>query len=228
MQSVVINGGSGNVTYNLVSSAAGEPITVNAGAGNNTFNLSPVAHFLDNLQGALTLNGGAGTNALNEFDQNDPFSDTYTVTSSTTTRTASALVTYSSMAGVVINGGSGNVTYNVESTSVATTISTGNGQNLVRISPTAQDLNTIVGSLAVNFGTNANNQITMFNTNNPGNPSNYNITDTTTTVDTIPGFVLTYNYPANAGIVDVEDSTPGSAATNGTVNLTAEFNGSPI
>jgi hypothetical protein len=132
------------------------------------------------------------------------------------------------MASLVINGGSGNVTYNVESTSAATTINAGNGQNLVQISPTAQDLNTIVGSLALNFGTNANNQVTMFNTNNPGNPSNYLITDTTTTVDTIPGFLLTYSFPANAGVVDVEDATPGSTATNGAVNITAEFNGIPI
>jgi hypothetical protein len=127
----------------------------------------------------------------------------------------------------VINGGTGNVTYNVESTSAATTINTGNGQNLVQISPTAQDLNTIVGSLAVNFGTNAMNRITMFDTNNPGGPSNYTVTDTTTTVDTVPGFTLTYNFPANAGVVDVEDTTPGSAVFNNTVNLTALFNGLP-
>jgi hypothetical protein len=226
VQSVVINGGTGNVLYNVESHGAGT-LTINGNTGNDTFNLSPTAKFLDGIQGSLALNGDGGTNTLNEFDQNDGFSDTYSITSSTTTRTASALITYNSIQFLVINGGTANVTYNVESTSAATTINTGNGQNLVQISPIAQDLNNIVGSLAVNFGTNTNNQITMFDSNNASGPSNYTVTDTSTTVDTVPGFVLTYNFPANAGVVDVEDSTLGSAVINNTVNITALFNGLP-
>jgi hypothetical protein len=128
---VVVSEGSGSHdTINLENSLANKPVTIWLGSGNDTVNLSPLARTLDSLQGNVIVNGsGGGTKTIHEFDQNDPYSDIYTITSSTTTRSFSALVTYGSVQGVVINGGSGGVTYNVESTASGTpvTINAGAG-----------------------------------------------------------------------------------------------------
>jgi hypothetical protein len=227
IQGLTLNSAGGVNTLNIESVAAGTPVTVSTEAGTNTINISPTAQNLNNIADALTLNDG-GTDSATLFDQNDPANDTYTITSLTVQRTGSAPITYGSLQALVVNGSAAQDTnYNVESTSASTTVNAGNGLILVNISPTAQDLNTIAGSLAVNFGINPNDQITMFDVNNVGNPSNYSMSDTSTSVDTIPGFVLTYNFAANAGIVDVEDGTPGSAAINNTVNITCLFNGMP-
>src|SRR5262249_14733429 len=66
------------------SNALGVPLTVNAGGGNDTINVGNGN--LDNLKGAVAVNGQAGTDKVNVSDQANARGDTYTVTSSTVAR----------------------------------------------------------------------------------------------------------------------------------------------
>ena len=115
--------GSRGDTYDIQGTASGTPVTIRAGSGTNTFNVNPVDQFLDNIQGALNLVGGNGNDTLNVEDQGDPFADTYSVTASTVGRDFAATITYSNFEDVVLNGGSGGVTYKLLSPAAATPVS---------------------------------------------------------------------------------------------------------
>jgi hypothetical protein len=230
-------GGNGGNVFNVRASTA--PLTINTGTGSDQVNVGSSTHVITGI-GSVTVNDASHTATVTMDDTGFGGNDTYTVTNSSGTmnvrsaRTSLFALVTTNVANLNLNTGNGNDVFNVESTAAATatTINAGNnsgsGQDLVNISPTAQDLHTIAGSLTVNFGTTAtNNQIKMYDSNNAGNPSNYTVSDTGTTVDTIPGFVLNYNFAAGAGIVDIED-TSGSIVTNNTVSITAELNGNPV
>jgi hypothetical protein len=73
--SVTFNGSNLNNIY--VIEASDVPLTINSGTGTNIFRVSPVAHVLANITGALTING-SGTDTLEFFDQNNPLNETYT------------------------------------------------------------------------------------------------------------------------------------------------------
>ena len=120
--SVNLEGGNANNTYNIVSTAYKTPMTIFGGAGNDTFNVSPTAKNLSNIQGALTVWGLGGSNSLNVYDQNDTGAATYSVTSSSVTRSGSAAISYASVNSVNLYGGSGNDTYNIESTASGMTV----------------------------------------------------------------------------------------------------------
>src|SRR5262249_15521343 len=108
---------------------------------------------------------------------NDTSNDTYTITSSTVQRNASALLTYHGLNGVVINGGPGatgsGITYNVTSTAFGTpvTVNAGVGNDTFNVTPSvavsggSQD--TLSGAVTVhgNGGTdhlNVNDQADAF------------------------------------------------------------------
>ena len=76
---LILNAESGGPTINVQSTAAATPLTIN----NNSSDIVNIGNGnLDSLAGAVTFNGGGGTNTVNVDDQVAPFSDTYTITSS--------------------------------------------------------------------------------------------------------------------------------------------------
>ncbi len=179
---VLLNGGSGNTTYNIEGTAPRTTLTVQGGSGNDTFNISPTAQNLANIQGAVSIQGGGGTNALNVFDNNNTTSATYSVTSSTVTRPGAAPISYNGQTqGLTLDGGSANDTYDIESTSAYTpvTVSGGAGNDTFNISPTARDLDNIQGKIAVEGG-NGTNALNVFDSNNP-NAVTYSVTSSTVT-----------------------------------------------
>jgi hypothetical protein len=192
LQGVVIDGGSGNVTYNIESTASGTPVTINAGAGDDTFNLAPTGKFLDSIKGNLTLNGGGGNNTLNEYDQNDTFNDAYTVTATTTSRNASALVTYSSIQSLVLNAGTGSLTFNIQGTGpgTAVTVNAGAGGDTINVTNTGHTLDGI-GQVTVNDAS-GTSTVNADDSGYGGNET-YAITASTVTVGGLPGFLLTYS-----------------------------------
>ena len=99
-------------SFGVSSTTAGTPVTINLAAAHDSVNVSPSARFLDGIQGGVTVNG-LGSNTLNVFDQNDSVSHTYTISSSSVLRNASASITYHGMSAVTLDGGSGTETYNV-------------------------------------------------------------------------------------------------------------------
>src|SRR5262249_12962261 len=94
VQTVNLNTGTGDDTINVFSTAAGPVSTVNANNGNDTITSGPAPvtvakGTLDLIQGALTVNGNAGTNTLNFNDQGSTAANTYTLTATTFQRPAS-------------------------------------------------------------------------------------------------------------------------------------------
>jgi hypothetical protein len=157
-------------------------VTIQEGNGSDTVNVSPTAKFLYNIRGDVFVNGGSGTDTLNVYDQNDPLSDTWTLTGSTMTRSFSATIHYNLQNFVNISGGSGNLIYNVQGTEplVATTLNTGTGHDTVNVLATSGLLN-IVGQggswanpAVINVG-NAGSVHGINGTLNIENPPAYNI-----------------------------------------------------
>jgi hypothetical protein len=157
ISSVAVNGSNAaNITYDINSTAAGTPVTVNAGNGANTFVMTPASQFLDNIQGAVTLDAGTGSNTLTVDDQNDGFfGDTYTIGVGSIQRTAEALISYGGVSSVTVNGSSTvNITYNINSTAAGTpvTVNAGSGANVVNLTPVSENLNNLAGAVTVNGG----------------------------------------------------------------------------
>jgi hypothetical protein len=172
VSSVTVNGGSANITYDINSTSGSTPLTINAGNGANIFVMTPASDFLDNIQGAVTLHGGTGSNTLTVDDQNDTFNgDTYTIGIGSIQRTAEALISYSGTFGsVTVNGGSANITYDINSTASGTplTVNAGNGANTFVMTPASDFLDNILGAVTLNAGT-GNNTLTVDDQNDTFN-----------------------------------------------------------
>jgi hypothetical protein len=138
INSITVNEGNGNDTANLEGTVPGDPVTINEGGGTDVVNITPSAQFLDNIQGTITVNGGGGTDTLNVDDQNNARPDTWTITGSTITRTFSAVISYNFVDHVNITGGTGDLTYNIQSTEsgFATSLDTGPGADIVNVQST--------------------------------------------------------------------------------------------
>jgi hypothetical protein len=138
----------GTNTINIESTLPGVPVTISDANGSvNNINICSVSQFLDNIKGNVTI-GGGGTNTLTVFDQNDPFNDTYTLTASTMTRTASAVITYGGLSAVTLDGGKGIETYNVNGTGTPLTLNAGIGNDTVWLG--TGNLDTLPGHVTVN------------------------------------------------------------------------------
>ena len=133
--------------------------TVNTGADADTINvgsLSPViGGVVDGVAGALVLDGGTGSDALNIDDTGDTTNNTGLLTASTLTGLGMAGgISYQSLEAFGIGLGSGNDTFNVESTPVGavTTLATNAGDDTVNVASTGgvTKINTNAGKDTVN------------------------------------------------------------------------------
>jgi hypothetical protein len=155
---IVVQGGS---SVNIEKSAAGKPITVNLGFYGSA-GVGTTSRFLDNIQGDVTIHGN-GSSALSIFDQNDPYSDTYTVTDRSVRRSYSAPINYDHISLLRVYGsGTEGTTYNVESTAadaLNTEVHAGAGNDTFNLSPTAKDLGTLRGRLYLDGGAGTDSMI---------------------------------------------------------------------
>jgi Ca2+-binding RTX toxin-like protein len=170
VQGMTLYGGSANNRYDIESTSSSTPVTVNAGGGNDSIEVSPTARNLDTIAGALTITGVAGTDSLDIVDVTHPGATTYSVTSSSVNRAGAAPIHYAAMAGLGLDGGTGDDTYNIESTAASTpvNIAAGAGANTFKVSPTARKLGTIRGNLDV-YGVNNTNALVLDDQANSAN-----------------------------------------------------------
>jgi len=200
-----LNTGPGHDTINVVavnhSVLSGGTLVVNAqGSGNDTVNIAAASSNLDTIRGNVTVNGNSGFDSLNILDQNSAPNVTWSITANSVQRTGSALVSYSGMGQVAVNGGSRSNTYNFSGTAVNSTTLNINGADTVNVQGTA-----LLGNLTVN--TNAGGA--TVNLTNGG------------TVDGIAN--VTVNDPTGTSTVVVDDSgfvgDETYAITNASVNV---------
>jgi hypothetical protein len=139
--SVTIDGSAHASTYNL--QGTGVPTTVQGGVGNDTFNLG-FGNSLGALQGALTINGGGGTNTVNANDSGSASGQSYTFSFTQMTGSDFAPITYAPASLHAINvTGSGNDTLTLlfPAPGVPTSFNGGGGTNTL-VGPTASSLTT--------------------------------------------------------------------------------------
>jgi Ca2+-binding RTX toxin-like protein len=217
---ITLDGNGGVDTINVEDTFAGVPVTVNGGGANDVINITPAGRFLDTIDGDVTVDGGSGTDTLTIHDENNSFSDTFTVTTSSVDRNAAAPVNYSATEVVVLDGGSGNVNYDIESTlaTVTTTINGDTGADAFNISPVAQFLDNIDGAVTVNGGAGADT-LTLHDEND-----SFSDTFTVTAASVGRNAMTPVSYTSINGGVTVESGTTG----NLTFDIESTFVGSPV
>jgi hypothetical protein len=122
---LTILGGSGNNTYNIEGTAGiSSSITVEAGSGNDVVNVGSggSTSTLDPVQAALTIDSQSSQTALNVNDQGSTTGQTYTLTSTTLSRSGAAPITYDPVTNLNINAGSGNDSIVVTGTAPGTLV----------------------------------------------------------------------------------------------------------
>ncbi len=115
-----------------VAAIPGVPMTINS-LGIDTVNVG--TGNLDLLTGAITVAGTGSTEIILNDDQS-PSSNTYTITGTSVGRPNFAGLTYVNVAGLTLNTETGNVTANINNTTVPIIINEGNGNDTVNIEHT--------------------------------------------------------------------------------------------
>src|SRR5690606_15628257 len=140
----ILNGGNVVDTFNI--QAVDNALTVNAGAGNDIFNVSSNAPTntgnVNNIVTTLTLNGDGDNDTLNIVDASDSTDNTGTLTSTTITGIfgAGGSITYGTFEDLNITLGSGNDTFNIQSTAHSTTVNAGAGNDTVNLGSAGNSL----------------------------------------------------------------------------------------
>jgi hypothetical protein len=194
---LTINGGTAADTYSLNSTASGTPVTANGGASNDTFKLT--AGNLDSLAGAVTVNGGGGSNTVNVNDQTNTGTQTYVVTDSTVTRGPTfGGLTYGTVQTLVLNGGSGADIYNIQGTAsgTATTVKGGAASDTFDVGSTINTLDAILGALTIK-GNGGTNVLQLFD---QGNAVGQTFTLSPTLITRSGGVSITYGTMISLGI----------------------------
>jgi hypothetical protein len=238
---VTVNGGSGGNTVNVRSTAAGTSVIVNSGTGTDTINVGNLADSLDDLQGALSVNGqipGAG-DALNINDQGDANSQTYVITSTSASRSGAASITYSNVESLTLNAGLDDNTINVRSTLATTpvTVNGGPSDDTINVGNLAGSLDEIQGALFVNGNDPAASDALNVNDQGDTDVHVYIITATTVQRDGAADITyatvetLTVNGGSGGNAINVRSTAATTAvvvnAGAGDDSVTVDSNGGP-
>ena len=214
IEGLTLNAETGDNTININSTAFGVPVTVNAGLGNDTINVGNGN--LDNLPGAVTVNGQGGVDTVNVNDQTAPFSDTYTITSTTLSRIIFGGLSYSGIEGLTLNAETGNNTININSTAfgVPVTVNAGLGNDTINVGN--GNLDNLPGAVTVN----GQGGVDTVNVNDQTAPFSDTYTITSTTLSRIIFGGLTYS--------GIEGLTLNAETGNNTININSTAFGVPV
>jgi hypothetical protein len=219
--SITVNMKNGNDTINVESVVSGVPVTINLGSGHGVVNISPSAGNLDRIQTYVTVNAGTGSDTLNVYDQNNLNDATWILNAGNMTRTNAAPIYYNGLINSLnINGGQGNVVYQVNGTQPAFptivnagtnnsaqfliegttgpfTANLGSGVESAIISPSARNLDNLAGNVTVN-GLAANQTNTLVvNDQNNGNFANWEIEGSTVLRNSASSLLISYKNQAD-------------------------------
>jgi hypothetical protein len=167
-----VNTGHGADTLTVQSTPAETHLIT--GGGNDVVTVAGNAGNLDILHGPLTVDGGSGSNTLTLNDQNT-LNASWTVTASSAGR-GTVSVGYSNLHTLVLNGGGGTTTFNVQGTSADTTLNVASGLEVVNVGNPANRLDDLRGSLTIPAA-----YIVIVNDQGTSAARNYTLTATTLT-----------------------------------------------
>jgi hypothetical protein len=125
-------------------------LAVNGGKGNDTFNIGSTAKTLDAIKGQVTVDGGGGTDTLNVNDQGSTTPHTYVLSGGEVSRDQ-ANILFANVKNVNANGGSGKNTIDVQQvlSTVQLNVFGVGGNNTFNVGSTGFTQDTIQGGLFV-------------------------------------------------------------------------------
>ena len=214
--------GSGNDIVNIQSTTAAT--TINGGDAFDVFNVGALAPasggYLSQLDGAVFLNGASGGNTTMVIDdQLNPASETYTLTSTTFASPIAALITYSGLQGINIDGGTGNDTLVVDSSGGLVDVANGihydagTGFNTLQLIQTSGPMRT---SDTYGVGPNPGSGTSVIS--DPSGTQSVFFEFLAPVTDLVPATVLTVNGTASNNTINYEQG-PNSG------NPSAPYNG---
>jgi hypothetical protein len=238
----------GSNTVNIEGTLADVPVSVDLSGGTATVDVSPTARSLGNIQGNVSVTGtGSSADILQVFDQNDHNQDTYSLWSSTITRTGSATISYTSMGQVNLYGGkadqshAGGDTFNIGSTAKGTaTMVVGGGvaSDTFNVTPpdhpSGDSVGTIQGGLTILGHSQSSSYSAALNIyDDASSPNTYSVTSSTVT--RAGAATITYGSITNVDlyggdgheIYDIESTRPGTSVTVHARSVDNTFNISP-
>jgi Ca2+-binding RTX toxin-like protein len=142
--SLTLDTGAGNNATYIDSTAPGTT-TVNGGPFDDSIYVTPTSENLADLGGSLTVDGGAGSDALSLWDISNPGDAIYTVTATSLSRAGVPAITYANLESVYFSMGSGTDVVNVEGTAAGTPLSivAGAGHDSLIVTPTSENLDSL-------------------------------------------------------------------------------------
>jgi hypothetical protein len=165
---LILNGAQSGI-YVISALADGMTVTINAGGGPNQFTVIP------GVQG-LTING-LGTGQLTIDDSADAGNATYTITASTVQINGLPPITYTGTPSLIVLGGSGMDTFNVQATAAETPIilNGGTGGSIFNVGSSQDGLNELLSAVNINGVTSVSNTLVV-NDRATSIPETYSVT----------------------------------------------------
>jgi Ca2+-binding RTX toxin-like protein len=133
-ENLTLTAGNQADTFDVLSTNAATKLTVNAGLGDDKFVLGNGGGRLDDLKGALVLNGQSGTDTLTLHDQGSSTAQAFTMTSNSVARSGVPIVTaFTGTEAVSLEAGSGADSVSVQSAVTPVTLDLGGANDSVLI-----------------------------------------------------------------------------------------------
>ncbi len=149
LETMRIDAGGGNNTFNVTSQISGTSMGINGGGGNDVMNVGASGGGnVDAVDGTVNFNGEGGSDTFNYNDAaNAAASHTYTLTSLAATRTNSGLAIFANTEAINFNAGSGANTINLNSTAAGsgTTLNANGGADTIDVGASAAAVLTVNG-----------------------------------------------------------------------------------
>ncbi len=131
--SVTVHGGGGNDVVNVNAVAAGESVSLYGDAGDDTINIAPAKQNLQDIQGCLHVDGGAGVDTVTVNDQAAPVANLWIGDGMVQFGALQVLYWYG-VENLNVTTGAGADTVEVDALNLASTrISTGGGNDTVTV-----------------------------------------------------------------------------------------------
>ncbi|MCI0456007.1 MAG: hypothetical protein L0Z62_03385 [Gemmataceae bacterium] len=157
MVALTINAGDQNDTVNVRASVSTVAFTVNAGAGDDMVTVGSHVGTLDEVFGAVTVNGdgqtatGPGDRLLVSDSGVLPLPRTYNLSATSVSRWGKGAIHYSNVESLQLNVGGVDDIVNVSGTAAgsATTLNTGAGADTVNVGTASSSLSNLMGDLTI-------------------------------------------------------------------------------
>ena len=188
-ESVTLNSGAFDSTFNVVSTGGEATLTVNAGDGTDRLSLAPSA-----TPTSFVFNGQGGADVIDVNDAADTIADTYTLTKTTFDKTGFSLLTFATVETLLLRAHNATNTFDVNGVAAGTdlTITAGNSPDLFRVG--AGDLDSNISGTLELIGEQGGDRVVFDDTSDTGNDTYRLDGDGVLTKANVPAQTMQYRF----------------------------------